>query len=300
MSAKPTYLVCGDMHGSLDAARYVIDKAGKLGIKTIIQVGDWGFVWPSSDISKTLDSCLKAAGVFMHFIDGNHDWHEKLPNVSAKGGYTNLGYLSRGTVKAYADGDGTSAFLFVGGAASYDTHMRTTGKDWFDTEELTLEQTIEAIDNARKVEAFHGAKIACLFTHEAPEMPPGRIDSDNNVPYWVYERCKEGRKKIANIAYAVKPELHIHGHWHQAYDTKTIPGWATRTIGLNIADSDGGMVVLDQTGRIMEKDEKTVFVSYWADTCSSCGRPAVWGAFNCSCTGLESKEKFLSAKKVKK
>src|SRR5262249_49875777 len=71
------YLFLGDTHNDLD----FVESAAKLARQReaeIIQLGDWGFLWPGSDQLGELSDMLVGLDVTMRFVDGNHDDHPRL------------------------------------------------------------------------------------------------------------------------------------------------------------------------------------------------------------------------------
>lgn len=243
------YLFVGDLHGNMAAADLAITEAARHGA-TIIQVGDWGFLWGSStrtvpddpdidpddfgaqvahrlasprliDQTDNLSALLVAAGVSMRYVDGNHDVHPLLrayppgdDNVAP-----NLTYQPRGSL--YVDADGTR-FVFLGGAVSIDKAARVPGRSWWPEEAVTAA-------DVRAAERHGAAHV--LVTHDAAVLPPGVSDVGVAVGHRL--AAADNRAYIAEAIQALRPQVHVHGHWHRAYQTRA--GRMT-TIGL---DRDG-------------------------------------------------------------
>ncbi len=208
------YLFLGDTHGD----RHFIEKCARLAAEhdaTIIQVGDWGYVWPGADQLAALLEILGNAGVSMRFIDGNHDDHPRLramPAVTPR-----AIYQARGSV--YEDADGTR-FLFCGGAPSIDWEHRVPGKSWWPDEEVISEAEF---DRAMSVIG----PVHVLVTHDAPDYPPGF------APKGDAEFRKQSARSMEMVAALIdrhQPELHVHGHWHHRY---TRQSGNTKTVGLD-------------------------------------------------------------------
>lgn len=125
------YLFVGDSHSDLDYIEEVADLAAEYDA-TIIQLGDFGFLWPSikHDCDVRLpwvSQALVRAGekhargpVTCRWIDGNHDYHPEIRKRLKTQGpefAPHLIHQPRGST--YTDEDGTR-FLFLGGAPSID------------------------------------------------------------------------------------------------------------------------------------------------------------------------------------
>lgn len=244
MTSNDYYLIIGDTHGSVPAAQLVVSTAVRLGIKMIIQVGDWAYLWPGQNKSNWLKKELLSNGLTMLFIDGNHDWHERLPRYNSPP----LQFMPRGST--YRGESSTTNALFLGGAGSFDQHRRTPGVDWWATEDISDAEVATAVANGI-------GKRTVLISHEAAMHPPGCEGSRMQPPPYVLASCYASRHQVARVVEEVKPVLHIHGHWHYAYD-EMVDG--VRTIGLNIADYTGGMIVLDQDFAPVPQSDGKVFV----------------------------------------
>lgn len=146
----PKILFCGDLHGDLERARRVADRARDEKCDEVIQVGDWGYLWPGHDQLSDLDTTDRSMP--MRFIDGNHDWHPELARLSEVehnwelDGSIALGdrliYQPRGTIKEYRDG---TKIVFMGGAPSIDKMIRSEGASWWPEEDITEEDVRRAL-----------------------------------------------------------------------------------------------------------------------------------------------------------
>lgn len=215
-------LFLGDCHGDLDFVVKACDLAVKHNAE-IIQVGDWGFIWPvrnkgvhfespnvrydENQLLK-LSSVLVAWGVTMRFIDGNHDWHPELTRLSHNQNLIGMEiaprviYQPRGS--QHTDEDGTT-FVFMGGAPSIDKAFRTDGVSWWATEEITDEQMEQGL---------HWGKCDVLVTHDAPDYPPGFLPKGDPKFRVASKRSLNNIKKLRT---KLGPSLHMHGHWHHAH-----------------------------------------------------------------------------------
>lgn len=228
------YLFVGDTHGDLDFLGRAADLAAENDAE-IIQLGDWGFVWPRAKWEKgsvtwqvpQLVKKLTMAGqkydkdpVVMRFIDGNHDHHTWLRSRKD----TKLDddglviYQPRGSV--CEDPDGTR-FLFVGGAPSIDWAFRTKGYSWWPDEECISDAEFEAAMNVE-------GPIHVLVTHDAPDFPPG-FSPKGDPEFCV--RAADSMKKVFTLIEKHQPPLHVHGHWHHRYQRPN--GRGTLTVGVD-------------------------------------------------------------------
>lgn len=226
------YLFVGDTHGDLDFIERVALLAAEYDA-TILQVGDWGYVWPGSNQLAALDRILEHGGEFvakpgvtMHFCDGNHDDHPTLrtnvemhsmADATLPGGGVrlkpNVIYQPRGST--HTDADGTT-FLFCGGAPSIDHWNRTPGKSWWAEEVISEEEYERAL-------AYDGP-VHVLVTHDAPDYPPG-FEPRGDAAFLA--RSWRSMEMIAGLIRKHNPALHVHGHWHHRYsrmygDTKVV------------------------------------------------------------------------------
>jgi hypothetical protein len=164
-------LFVGDTHGDAGWLKFaVLPTTVKMGISTIIQVGDFDY-WPDSrKFMQIVKTAREKFGVDILFIDGNHEHFTKLDRdvraaqvgvgvaegdrdpVKLAPGLVSLPRGSRVTVA----GRGVAC---VGGAASIDRADRVEGKSWFPEERIS-DLDIEA------VAARGHADI--LITHDAP------------------------------------------------------------------------------------------------------------------------------------
>jgi hypothetical protein len=204
-SPMKKYLFLGDTHNDLDFA----ESAGKHAhaqAAEIIQLGDWGFIWPNNSQLTELSDMLVGLGVTMRFIDGNHDVHPTLKKMCGRVRKNavviaaNVIYQPRGSV--HEDEDRTR-FLFCGGAPSIDRAGRVEGESWWP------EETITDVEFERALSAE--APIHVLVTHDAPTYPPGFSAKGTSD----YKRAQLlSMRRVDTLIKKYRPPLHVHGHWH--------------------------------------------------------------------------------------
>lgn len=242
------YLFVGDTHGDLDFFQRAAEHAA-LHDAEMIQVGDWGFVWPHghklSNNLPFLQLILQRAGelhgqppVTLRFVDGNHDHHVWLRQATDAfsnacemfpgGGHLldmacpNVVYQPRGST--HTDEDGTT-FLFCGGAPSIDHMGRVEGQSiWKELEIISDEEFERCLAIEQRVDV--------IVTHDAPIYPPGYGPKGDP---WFRERGARSMEMIRALAVKHLPELLVHGHWHTRYATSmpTRQACITMVHGLN-------------------------------------------------------------------
>lgn len=225
-------LVVGDLHAN---ARYlyerVIPHAVSMECEKIVQVGDMGFVWPSSNYLYGLDKMSRVLdnnGLDLHFLPGNHEDHTKLEllarhakALSPEGHYQlrpRLFYTGRVSSWSWAG----QRMAAVGGAVSIDKESRlrtkrVTGTDiWWPQEVLSAEE-IQAASQLGEVDV--------LFTHDAPVQNPFKLKQD--LESHIY------RQAISTVGFALQPKVWFHGHYHESatYPFRHPGGWC-KVMGL--------------------------------------------------------------------
>lgn len=223
----------GDSHGNTIYMRRVLDIAKETGVTLVIHVGDFGF-WPGSVWTGKINKMFKRARVALWVIDGNHDWPEGFamyvkPIDNIKPGLTTI---PRGSVKTI----GRTKIGFMGGAVSIDQSARTHGRSWWPSEMLTPEDVNTAIANG---------PVDIWVTHDAVEHPP--VIQPRSFSPHLEQQLSMQRAMMRKVYDALKPPLHIHGHWHARYTSEAKYG---RVIGLDY-ESDAGIFLME----IPDEDE---------------------------------------------
>ena len=130
----------GDTHANTWWTLRVIKALAGEGIKTVVQLGDFGW-WQQLAFAHKVSRDATRAGVQVLFLDGNHEHHRDLRAHARRAdpGYEegrpvlmhpNLWYLPRGCAWEW---DGIR-FRALGGGYSIDVDFRTPHKDWFPEE----------------------------------------------------------------------------------------------------------------------------------------------------------------------
>lgn len=215
-----SYLFLGDTHGDIEFVERVAVVARQHDAE-VVQVGDWGFLWPGSDKLKDLSDLLLGCCLTMRFCDGNHDDHPRLRKLALRGRATeiarNVIYQPRGSV--HEDEDGTR-LLFLGGAPSIDRAFRTKGRSWWPEEVIEEDEASRARAAKKPVHA--------LVTHDAPGFPPG-FASKGSPSYQAAQKLS--MQRVDMLVKHHRPDLHVHGHWHSRYERRHATG--ARVVGLD-------------------------------------------------------------------
>jgi Calcineurin-like phosphoesterase len=207
-------MVLGDCHGQGQFVRNMIYKAKRMGVKKIVQVGDWG-EWQHEEegvrFADWVNEALRETGIKLYFVGGNHEnwdrlnWYEKNNPKDYNGHiYIRSHILYTGRVHRWVWGEkgNEKVFQAVGGAVSVDKHMdhRVLGKSFWVDEEVP-ERVVYGLER-------DGRRCDYLFTHDAPSCVPMKnlkIDLDS----------ERHRGLMDRIGRAARPNLWFHGHYHK-------------------------------------------------------------------------------------
>lgn len=218
----PPVLLLGDVHGDAGWFRLVCDKAERLGVDTILQLGDFGY-WEHRDGGAFLDSCsdaLAERSLDCIWIDGNHENHTVLRrnygpegdrHEAAPGGFwrirPRLFYAPRGLRWEWHG----ATFVAAGGAYSIDKAYRVEGSSWWPEETLT-DAEVEAIIG-------DGSKVDVVVAHDAPVLAEGVMGPQTVGDKDSWPESKNNRVRVQRIVDRLRPKLLVHGHYHHRNST---------------------------------------------------------------------------------
>lgn len=268
-------MIVGDTHGNAGAVEYKAKIAKRLGVDTMIVVGDFG-LWPGYEGVQFLDDVNAAAREYNQRVialPGNHEDHpqwEKWFDLAPLDGHgfaivrSNL----RLTKKVQPFRMGGKRFYVCGGAVSIDKQWRTPGKSWWPNEEFLP-------SDLASVEKYKGPDIDYLLTHDCSDFTAfrGRLKPD--------PESTANRQRIDRAIRALRPRYHFHGHMHTRYewhntmshglresafghDESEWNGASTHTFGLDCDYEDDSWVILD-TGADNSKEDNTDRVLWYTD-----------------------------------
>lgn len=173
----------GDVHGKYKRYHEIIREKDRH--EYTIQLGDFGFDYTT----------LKNVDPKNHvFIGGNHDQYDIINDVP--------NYLGDyGHVNNFNGID----FFFFRGAYSIDRQYRTIGIDWWENEQVSIDQFMKAR------ELYKDIKPDIMITHDCPQeivlqmLRPGDRVFENNTSWALQE--------LFNIH---QPKMWFFGHWHKS------------------------------------------------------------------------------------
>jgi hypothetical protein len=242
-------VVAGDWHGNTDWALHVISMAASrlddknpLAARIILHLGDFG-VWPGDtgwEYLRQVSEALRAAGMVLWFIDGNHEDFAQLQEKTERNRRMFPGGIGETEIapRIYWQPRGSRwvwhgrLWLALGGGVSLDKAIRTEGEDWWPEEEITAEQ-------AAKVIVEGGADV--MVTHDCPSgvkhtFPPP-------PPFWDLRdlaRSDAHRELLQRVVDAVQPSHLLHGHLHRSYQRTCDFGYGpVEVTGLDCDEGDG-------------------------------------------------------------
>lgn len=159
--------VTGDMHGDYSRFKTPDMKHLRAG-DTLLVCGDFGFLW---DGSKAEQKRLKKIGSLKYnvaFVDGCHENFtllEQYPVSEWNGGKAhvisgNLVHLMRGEIYTIED----ERILAFGGGHSGDYEFRRETENWWEREQPSCNEILNAMQNLAKVDNA----VDYIITHEPP------------------------------------------------------------------------------------------------------------------------------------
>jgi hypothetical protein len=221
----------GDVHGDTEHLLTASRTFWRRGIDTLIQLGDFGFVWRKGENSqKALDKIsrrLDAHGQTIYFVDGNHEDFDLLYAGFPVDGdghrhlRQNVIHLPRGYRTTLLPHDSGwpgnvirpgKALAVLGGANSIDRHLRTANTDWWP------EESISEADLA----ALGSEHADVLLGHDAPlDVPDLDRELGSESAGWPPDAvayAEQGRRTFHQGFMEVRPELYVGAHYHRHAD----------------------------------------------------------------------------------
>ncbi|HWK21141.1 MAG TPA: metallophosphoesterase family protein [Microbacteriaceae bacterium] len=159
LGSEPRIALLGDVHGDLDHLRIALDVLHERGIRAVIQLGDFGLLWPRTAWERhaqRITRRLAELGQALFFADGNHEDFERLahftidPATGLPWITSRIAHLPRGYRITRADGQVLAA---LGGAGSIDFERRALGSSWWLEEQINDEDLARAMTAEPPMEA---------------------------------------------------------------------------------------------------------------------------------------------------
>lgn len=239
--------IAGDWHGNWRWAVACIDSFGKAGIKSVFQLGDFG-IWPGQrgeEYLGKLRRVLEDYDMTLYVTLGNHeDYDQVAAHEKDEQGIAwfrhNIAVLPR----VYAFTHRSRNFLSLGGAPSIDKEYRTKGHDWWSQEMISDADADLAIETTEEFKDSGG--VGVMFAHDAPDGGTLAVQRiiDGNPQGWsrsAINYATEGRTRMNNVVYAVKPEVFLHGHYH-VFDQGWISYGENQPPGIITSFNPDGMI----------------------------------------------------------
>ena len=181
---KNSVTLLGDIHGKYKRMHEIIREKDKH--EYIVALGDVGFSY------ETLDNVDPKKFVI---VGGNHENYDKIVNIPH--------YLGD---YGYVNNFNGFDFFFYRGAYSIDRQYRTIGIDWWEQEQLKIEDFMKARDLYRQI------KPDIMLTHDCP----------NDILDYLLEPHQTRYENITG--WALNELFHIHqpkiwrfGHHHKSW-----------------------------------------------------------------------------------
>lgn len=240
-------MVVGDTHGDGYHAAHVLEEAKAQGISTILQVGDFGFLWRDPMVFSQLDRALESYGISMWWLDGNHENFELMESMGVTPDdetdtwmTPRIRYLPRG-FRFEVDG---VRFLAFGGATSIDRLSRSPHITWWPQEAIQVRQVTRVAAEP---------PVDIMVTHEVPfGVPSMETFLQGTAHHWRAGPLRDSldsRRHMAEVVDRVKPKMLIHGHYHHRYSAFY---GSVRIEGLNGSSSPANSWLVLDTDRMDE------------------------------------------------
>ena len=177
----------GDIHGKYEKYHKILSRQAEN--PYTIQIGDFGFKY---DTLRNVDHTKHL------ILPGNHDNYNICYNYAHF--LPDYGYM--------VNFNGVD-FFYYRGANSIDRQYRTIGIDWWDNEEVKIENFMKAR------ELYRDIKPDIMLTHDCPNdvvdylLEPHQKRYENTTGWALQE--------LYNIH---QPKLWFFGHWHRSWNMK--------------------------------------------------------------------------------
>lgn len=247
-------LLVGDVHGNATQLEKAVRHAKDLGIKVIIQLGDFGIWSTDKPYLNKIEYLLNEWEIELYFIDGNHEdfprlYEKKILEDGSRYVRDHITYLPRGF---RWDWNGIS-LLALGGASSIDRKLRRPGKSWWVEETLTDEDILTAQS---------GGAVDIMFTHDSPHNAPNSITDDFSgqlgaMRYFgadVLNECTNHRKLLQEVTDVTIPRLLFHGHYHKWMEGHVLHNDSNNTVGY-VRGLDQGLGHINKFTYVLDLNE---------------------------------------------
>lgn len=195
-------LIIGDVHGKVNQFLDLVSEYRERSKDLIIQLGDLGFQKHWDEVRQY---CIDNNEFDLRIIPGNHDDYSKYIK-----GHTTCWWSTETKPLLVNDVWTDIPDCFgVQGANSIDKHLRTEGKDWFSSEEMSYTQLGLAVD------MYIEQKPKYMFSHTCPSSVKKQL--------FGYDESSRTEQALQVMFENHQPEYWFFGHFHRSVD-KAING----------------------------------------------------------------------------
>ena len=222
--------ILGDTHGNTSWVMFALWKFAQEGIKTIVQVGDFGLYNKQSghNFLKKVQLELQKYDQTLHVVPGNHedwDWIDELvATQTGEDGWTKVRQSIFLAPRGHRWVWDNVNFLALGGAPSVDRGWRVRDQAQFKGSKLWWANEMVTPADVDKVVA--GGRTDVFFAHDVFENVPS-VDNHISGNPMGFEAADllyaaEGRVRMTEAFRGTVPTTWIHGHYHFGYIDKVL------------------------------------------------------------------------------
>lgn len=231
--------VIGDIHKKTSPMMYALDTFSRMGIKHIVQVGDFSMYENPKGLEMVSDRAYRF-GMEICFIPGNHENFHMLGEIEENPSLLpgNIHYLPRGSELFIGD----KKAMAIGGAVSVNKKFLREGVDWFPEEEISFME---------KFQMMESDPVDIILSHDCPSQInlPAECFSTHARKEFGHEvllEAMEHRATLGEITNALTPQVVIHGHYHHHYQAEGVhDGGLFTSYGMNKEMNKGSLAVFD-------------------------------------------------------
>lgn len=250
--------VAGDWHGNKGWSGIALARFAELGIKNILQLGDFGF-WSGNSGQKYLykvNKRLELNEQTLFVTLGNHEDYVQVarfqPYPHMDGWvydpkYPNIVVAQRGTRWEW---NGVT-FVSLGGGNSIDYMGRTEWLNWWKAERISLADVYNTVA---------GGYADVMVAHDAPygvNLFGSHRESRHDWLPTEMKYAQESRMTMRQAVDGVKPKLFLHGHYHFFANHTTVlndgvDDYTLHSVGLDMDGSKHNLAVLHLPSKNLE------------------------------------------------
>ena len=212
-------MILGDTHGIWMPMQKKLNRAGKLGIKTVLVVGDFGLWTHQHEGQMFLDNVQKCAeknNLSVYAIGGNHEnwdhWNWYIENNPKAAGWAFIRSRILIAPRVHAWRWGDQLWVGAGGGVSVDRDWRLQYEAKHHGPKTAYWPNEQLLDSDVQTIKDWGVRPTYLITHDCSNYTPFQERLKNDIDSHIH------RQRIDEVLRATRPEMHFHGHMHEKYD----------------------------------------------------------------------------------